>query len=433
MDSLDDIYEELQSLVKGYISKKKINGHDHFYLQWRDKDKVRSRYLKKEEIASKKKEIEKGKILLKRLSEMEKDMSPVAKISDNALNLSGDIMIEDEVVASFERGTMTYENPYKSPLSIHRNGNLEKWLLSRSIDSSRINAQKLKSYFSLRQEDELSPVLINRALSITDPYWFRVKGSKIHHKDLAFSSDAYFSLALEGERSPYLIKPSLTPELTTRGSYEKGWKIVDDEWWLYKKGSKEEVFSEWFASSLAIFLGIPSVQYEIVDETTIRSKNFAQGVIYEPLSSLADDDDTFEHIFEILKPFGERFLNSYLILMWFDCLVHNVDRHTENMGIVREIKTGQPLFFAPNYDDNMCLFASGPNLPSRQNDGLISLFKKFLASNVEAGRLYSNLLLPQFDESSLDEILKDNPFQIDEEKLKDFLLEGKAILAAAQR
>lgn len=430
MDSLNDIYEQLESLLKGYISKKKINGQEHFYLQWRDKNKIRSRYLKKEETPSVEEELFKRDKLLKKLKEMEKMCSPIAKIRGNSSSFSGDIMLLDEVVASFERGELTYENLSKSPLLIHRTKNLEKWLLSRSIDSSRPNSQKLKEYFSLEAEDDLSPVLINRALSISDPYWFRVKGSKLHYVDLSFSSDAFFSLAISGKASPYLIKPSLTPELTTGGSYEKGWKLIDNEWYLYKKGSQEEVFSEWFASCLAIKLGLSSVQYEIVDETTIRSKNFAKGLIYEPISSLVDDDDTFERVYEVIKPFGEEFLFSYLTLMWFDCLIHNVDRHTENMGFLREPKSGKVISFAPNYDNNMCLFASSSLHMERKKDGLISLFRKFLMNNEESKGLYSRLPLPDFDETFIREILKDNPFKVDEEKLIAYLLEGKNTLSS---
>ncbi|MBR2674482.1 MAG: hypothetical protein IKE52_03380 [Mogibacterium sp.] len=47
---IDGIYKELQSLPKGYVSKKKIRGRDSFYLQWREGDKIKSKYISQQDV-----------------------------------------------------------------------------------------------------------------------------------------------------------------------------------------------------------------------------------------------------------------------------------------------------------------------------------------------------------------------------------------------
>lgn len=42
--------EDYNKLPKGYISAKKISGRTYYYLQWRDGKKIRSRYIKTDEL-----------------------------------------------------------------------------------------------------------------------------------------------------------------------------------------------------------------------------------------------------------------------------------------------------------------------------------------------------------------------------------------------
>ena len=48
--STSEIEDRLDKLPVGYISKKIIKGREYCYYQWRENDKVKSRYLKKNEI-----------------------------------------------------------------------------------------------------------------------------------------------------------------------------------------------------------------------------------------------------------------------------------------------------------------------------------------------------------------------------------------------
>ncbi len=42
-----------------------------------------------------------------------------------------------------------------------------------------------------------------------------------------------------------------------------------------------------------------------------------------------------------------------------DALVFNVDRHTQNYGLLRSRETGEILSMAPNFDNNMALISRG--------------------------------------------------------------------------
>ena len=44
------LLNELESLPKGYISRKVIRGREAFYHQWKENGKVKSKYLKHDEV-----------------------------------------------------------------------------------------------------------------------------------------------------------------------------------------------------------------------------------------------------------------------------------------------------------------------------------------------------------------------------------------------
>ena len=72
--------KNIEELPKGYISKKIIKGKSYMYYQWRDGKKVKSKYLKSEELESMKKKIEYRKeleIQLKHAFENKKKLKKV--------------------------------------------------------------------------------------------------------------------------------------------------------------------------------------------------------------------------------------------------------------------------------------------------------------------------------------------------------------------
>jgi len=62
--------KDLKELPKGTIITKKINGHDYFYLQWREGKKVKSSYIKKEEKEATEQLLDRRKEFQQKLKEM---------------------------------------------------------------------------------------------------------------------------------------------------------------------------------------------------------------------------------------------------------------------------------------------------------------------------------------------------------------------------
>ncbi len=422
----DAILKELSSLPEGYISVKTIGGKKRYYLQRREGNKVKSTYLKEAEVGRIKAAIERRKELESLLNDLPSS-PPLSPLSPSASSFDGEVMEKDEVVARFKKGGLTYINEAKAPLSILKSKNLESWLSSRSIDSSRHNSRLLKKILGISSYNDTETSLSVHAISLTDDYWFKPFKSKLRWKDVSIFSDEYASLALKGDVFYLPSKARLTPELTLGGSYEKCWKRIDGCWYLVKKGNEKELFSEYFCSRLAIALGIKSAEYELIDGY-IKTKNFATEVNFEPLSSLAGkDDDTYEHVFPLLLELSEDITKEYLQLIYFDCLVNNVDRHNENCGFLRDRKSGCIISLSPNFDNNIALLSVNgyPHDVSRKSDGLIDYLVRFLKKDAKARELFASLYIKKIDEKDIRAILDDISIKVDETTLIAFLLNGQ--------
>lgn len=435
MNRIEEINRELNKLPNGYISKKKINNKVCFYLQYRIGNKIISKYIRPEQLESLENDISRRKELEKEYKELTKDKDFLLSdnISNNALSLSGDVMEEDDVVASFKDGMMTYVDEKKAPFIIIRTHSLEEFLMSRAIDAHRTNYRLLKKVLRIKENNEMESVLKVYARIITDHFWFRPLHSKIHFKDLEFKTDMYSDVALKGIVRDIKSKPRFNPELTSIGSYEKCWKIVDDGWYMYKSGTLNEIFSEVFCSRLAMKLGIPSATYEMEGDY-IKTKNFAENYDFDPMRSVGGDDDSYEHCFPLVYKLSPDLAKQYLTLMWFDALVYNPDRHNENYGFMRDRKTGKIISLAPNFDNNLALFARDvPMIPERSKDGLIKMFSKFISQNEEAYEIYSSLVFLKITKPMIGDIISDLNCPVSKDFLFDYLNEAWKILELLKR
>ncbi len=305
MSLLSDLYEQLQSIPNGYISVKTINGKKRYYLQHKVNGRIVSAYIKEDKLENVKEAISRRKAINRQIKAIQADiLRPLDKRSETSLSLTGDVMCGDIVVAKYKDGVEKYIDEDKCPLLIKRTHNLKEWLEGRSIDGHRTHSRILRKVLRMSETDELRTVIRVHACTISDNFWFRPLKSKLHYDDISFKNDLFAETALNGyidER----FAPFSTPELTNTGSFEKCWKLIDNHWWMIKKGTKEEIFSEWFASRLAKELGIPTVEYEI-RSGYIYSKNLSEKYNLEPISSLVGDDDSHENVFPCVFNLGGK-------------------------------------------------------------------------------------------------------------------------------
>lgn len=344
----------------------------------------------------------------------------------NTDTMTGAVMSGDKAVATVKDGALTILNDALVPLYLKRTENVKGWLASRAIDGHRTNSRLLKRALRLHTADDAQVALTVNGATITDRYWFRPQGTESCYEDIRFQENYFDSLALRGDPDGFSRKPSRTPELTNTGSYEKCWRLIDGQWWMYKSGTEKEFFSELFICRLGEKLGLPMAHYEM-DDGYIRTRDFTGGrVNFEPASSLMDDNDDYSDCFERIFAISAGLAAQYLQLIWFDTICFNMDRHTGNFGFLRDMETGEILSMAPNYDNNIALISRGyPTDVSRQKDGLLRLFGDFLTENQRAKELYLQMPLPLITEDILQETLDEIPLDADREYIRDFILNGQ--------
>lgn len=77
---IDSLKAKIDSLPRGYISVKRINGKEYCYIQYREGRKVKSRYIRPEQVDEVKKQIAKRKSLEKELRERKLDRDSLKKV-----------------------------------------------------------------------------------------------------------------------------------------------------------------------------------------------------------------------------------------------------------------------------------------------------------------------------------------------------------------
>ena len=428
--------KELSTCPNGYISRKVINGKERFYLQWTEDGKLKSKYIKADELEEIRTSVERRKQLQEKLKELKSTPEGIQnsnlkrKAVRNMQSITGTLMSEDRPIATVKNGVITESDDALLPLYLKRTKDVEGWIASRAIDSHRTNSRLLKKALRLRTTDDVQTALAVNAATVTDRYWFKPEGSTAVYEDIRFKENYFDQLALRGDPDSFSRKPSRTPELTNTGSFEKCWKLIDGKWWMYKNGNDGELFSELFICKLGENLGLSMAHYEM-DGEYIRSKDFTNeaSVNFEPMRSLVDDDEDYENCFNVLNAMSPKFAQQYLTLIWMDSVCYNMDRHTENFGFLRDIKTGAILSLAPNYDNNIALIAKGyPSNVSRSGDGLIRFLRELIQNCEDAREMYQQMDLPQITESIINECLDEIPIEVDRGFIRDFILNGQNVI-----
>ena len=291
---------------------------------------------------------------------------------------SGEIL-----VAVWNDNVLTVVNADLIPMYLKYNQDADRWLASRAIDHRRPNSRLLKKALRLVEKDDISSVIHVNGAKITDNYWIREVGSKLTYSDVKFSDDYFSNLALKGNYDSFNraanSKRSKTPELTNVGSFEKCWKLRDGKWWMYKKASHDEMFSELFVYELGCALGMNMAVYQRGD-ACIKSLDFTEAarVNFEPASTFMGDNEDYIDVVKALEKICPNAIPDYIRMIFMDTICANPDRHTNNFGLLRDTQTGELIGFAPNYDNNMALISRGYPSKSGSKDMLISLFNELI-------------------------------------------------------
>lgn len=316
-----------------------------------------------------------------------------------------EILSGNTVVAVWQNGNLDVINEDLLPLFLKRIENADMWLETRAIDSHRANSRLLKKALRLAEKDDVSTVAYVNAATIKDNYWIRPIGSDLTYDDVRFTDDYFSNLALKGDYDSFnkaaTSKKSRTPELTNVGSFEKCWKLRDGKWWMFKKATHSEIFSELFVYELGLALGFNMAVYERGDGC-IKSLDFTDGasVNFEPASTFMSDNEDYIDVVEALKTICPDAIPDYIRLIFMDTITANPDRHINNFGLLRDVETGKITGLAPNYDNNMALIARGYPSKTKSKDLLITLFNDLMNEYPEY-----NKFIPVLTEETVRKVL----------------------------
>lgn len=278
---------------------------------------------------------------------------------EDEYDFNGFLMYKDEVVAEIRKTELVkvFKKDLLPIIMLNESpGSFEVWLQTRVIDTHRTNSRQVRRRLSVKTEVPKEIVIKARAVSITDSYWLKWENENISYGEVRKSlSDGLNSIALYGNDNDVNFKATdITPELTNIGSFEKCWKLFNDEWYMIKKGSYKENFAEVLISNIAIELGFNAVKYEAIDEgRLVKCRDFTDNaeVDFEPMYSFVRDYWEIDDCVNIINELG--FINDFLDITFVDALCYNIDRHTFNFGLLR--RDGEILGLAPNFDNNLGL------------------------------------------------------------------------------
>lgn len=279
------------------------------------------------------------------------------------------IMHENNIIAKADENQITeILNKDLCPACFSVGMPLYRWLDDRSVDIHRshsrqlFKALRLKSYADVEQMIE-----VGHGITITDNWWIQKANENFDYHSLKKYNEELADIALYGSSDSNSGDISGYRELGTVGSFEKAWRFIDGSWYMFKQGSTKELLSEYYAYLFLKAMGVPIADYQIhksVSEITglesvcIITKDFTNNaeMDFEPFCNYYSDNEEPEYI---LPRLNREQLEPYVMMLFYDTLLYNGDRHNQNVGFLRDSETGRIIGLAPYFDYNMSLIAYG--------------------------------------------------------------------------
>lgn len=245
---------------------------------------------------------------------------------------------------------------------------LTRWLNDRMVDTNRSHSRRLYKALRMRQNADIHELIeVGHGISITDNWWIQRSDDDLDYHTLKQYNKELADIALFGGSDSQNPGISGYRELGTVGSFEKAWRYHDNTWYMYKQGNAQELISEYYAYRFLKALNVNVAEYRLLrsvsEETGLESvciitKDFTDNASFdfEPFCNYFNDHEEADYI---LSKLPEMCHISYVMMLFYDALLFNGDRHNQNVGFLRSSETGEILGLAPYFDYNLSLAAVG--------------------------------------------------------------------------
>ncbi|MFT0899569.1 excisionase [Candidatus Methanoprimaticola sp. MG2] len=246
---------------------------------------------------------------------------------------------------------------------------LKDWWSGRSIPVSRTGIRDLCEYLGIGAPFRL--LMESNGLCLSDHYWIRQ-----HNADLSWSSVNFLENDFSEDMGDLLFGRDVpergldlsSPDSTTEGNLRKKWKIIGSKRRLLKSGTppiNQEPFNEVIAAHISEALGIPHVDYDLISDGRLLCSacdDFIDGgsefvSAYNVMVSTPRSNNTtsLDHYVGCCREHGIDITHDVDMMLVLDYLMVNVDRHTNNFGIIRDPDTLEWKGASPIFDTGASL------------------------------------------------------------------------------
>ena len=281
------------------------------------------------------------------------------------------LMNKDNIIALFDRQQGPLGDSYVMRQVLHPLPigfqNVEAWLENRKASKHNRHLRLLMEQLGCSKTEGF--IRLTHAASINDTFWVREEAEEITWDRVSLFanpfSDVVSKLAFEGIGLFGGEFSSMSPELTTDGSYRKCFTREQGRLFIYKRGLQfDEVdglepYCECMASEVADAMHAGAVHYEL---TAIHGAVASKCEVFTNeevgYSSFAKTSGGNAQDANAALAFyaGIGSEDAYSRMLVLDALIFNGDRHPGNHGILFQNDSLEPVSMAPVFDLNLALF-----------------------------------------------------------------------------
>ena len=245
--------------------------------------------------------------------------------------------------------------------------NFDYWCASRVLTLDRAYAKEILNALGRTQavtdRDRAAIAISYHALSLTDVYWVKERGSNITFDDInlykhslsgAFVDVCLRGRALTAQNAELITALDVAGDVSTQGVAPKAWIRKGEKFYLLKNGDIRDVEAELMASRVASCFKCDHIDYiaDTYDGTAVSSSVLMTSLDRSIVPMEYIEIYAANHEISAIDLVLEKDAYSYYMMNIIDYLVGNTDRHWGNWGFWVDNDTNELLGLHPLMDFN---------------------------------------------------------------------------------